>query len=553
MAPYYPERTPETWALGELQPPSTPHAISVSYPTWDNVVRWMRREPCIADQVKGGYPRFFIHNIIQKLSQEVLARLQTTDTNCMIFPSVASASRCKQFLDEKASPACIRTVSFRMASSSPEGKLQEETRWASFEVVAFPSDLQPDAMAFWRQSGDGISSRHAEYALSQLGRLEAIEDGTRCHPPPPNSAARPCTAVGLKSSEAEKMFIQSFIAELATSDKREKLTAHDVFLFPKGLSAIYAVSRALRSMDLCGQDSIVVYGFPYSETVRCIELSGWSKFTLHGHGSKEELDQLETSLANGERISALFCELPSNPQLKSPDLPRLRALADQYKFVIACDETIGSLVNVDVLPYVDIVMTSLTKIFSGASDVMGGSVIVNPQSSYYDRIYDSIASVWEDTYFPGDVITLAQNCKDVVSRVKKCNNSAEKIANLINSHPSVDRVNYPCLVPTKHLYENCKRKDGGYGFLLSIIFHHPEDAIKFYDNLHVAKGPSLGTNFTIALPYAVLSHFRELEWAASFDVPEHIVRISVGLEDEEELLKVVSHALDCAGLMEFYI
>ncbi|OGM50583.1 hypothetical protein ABOM_000775, partial [Aspergillus bombycis] len=522
-------------------------AVSASLPTWDNVLRWSRREPYLVDRVKGGYPRFYIHKTIQKLSQGVLLRLKVADANCMIFPSVASASRCKQFLDGKASPAHIQTISFRKANSSPEGQLSEQAKWAGFEVVIYPGDLQTEAMAFWRQSGDGISSRHAEYALSQLDRLEAAEDSIIYHTPHPKSVERLCTAARVNSSTEEMMFIRSFIAELATSQRCGKPTAHDVFLFPKGLSAIYAVSRALRSMSLCGQDSIVVYGFPYSETVKCIELSGWSKFTLHGHGSKEELDQLETSLANGERISALFCEFPSNPQLKSPDLPRLRALADQYKFVIACDETIGTFINVDVLPYVDIVMTSLTKIFSGASDVMGGSVIVNPQSIYYDYIYDSIASLWEDTFFPADVVTLAQNCKDVVSRVKKCSYSAEAIANLINNHHAVERVNYPSLVPTKHLYENCKREDGGYGFLLSLIFHNPEDAATFYDNLHIAKGPSLGTNFTIAIPYAILSHFRELAWAASFDVPEHIVRISVGLEDTEELLLAVRYALECVS------
>lgn len=71
----------------------------------------------------------------------------------------------------------------------------------------------------------------------------------------------------------------------------------------------------------------------------------------------------------------LFCELPSNPQLNSPDLVRIRELADQYSFIVACDETLGTFVNVDVLPFVDIVMTSLTKIFSGKSDVMGGRFV----------------------------------------------------------------------------------------------------------------------------------------------------------------------------------
>jgi cystathionine gamma-synthase len=106
--------------------------------------------------------------------------------------------------------------------------------------------------------------------------------------------------------------------------------------------------------------------------VKSIEMTGWSHFKMHGHGNKAELDQLEADLIHGDRISALFCEFPSNPQLRSPDIQRLRMLANRYKFAIACDDTVGSCINVNVLPFVDIVMTSLTKSFSGGSDVMGG-------------------------------------------------------------------------------------------------------------------------------------------------------------------------------------
>ena len=68
----------------------------------------------------------------------------------------------------------------------------------------------------------------------------------------------------------------------------------------------------------------------------------------------------------------LITEFPSNPLLGSPNLQRLRALADKYEFLIIVDETIGNFVNVEVLPYADIVVSSLTKVFSGDANVMGG-------------------------------------------------------------------------------------------------------------------------------------------------------------------------------------
>lgn len=86
----------------------------------------------------------------------------------------------------------------------------------------------------------------------------------------------------------------------------------------------------------------------------------------------QELEELERELAAGRRIQMLFCDFPGNPQLGSPDLYRIRKLADKHGFIVVCDDTVGTFVNVDLLPYADILVTSLTKIFSGGANVMGG-------------------------------------------------------------------------------------------------------------------------------------------------------------------------------------
>lgn len=98
-----------------------------------------------------------------------------------------------------------------------------------------------------------------------------------------------------------------------------------------------------------------------------------------GHGLDSDIDKLETILEDESRrdpntppVLALFTEFPSNPLLRSANLPRLRGLADKYDFLIVVDETIGNFVNVEVLKYADIVVSSLTKVFSGYSNVMGG-------------------------------------------------------------------------------------------------------------------------------------------------------------------------------------
>lgn len=112
--------------------------------------------------------------------------------------------------------------------------------------------------------------------------------------------------------------------------------------------------------------------WPYASTPKCVLISGYERFTFHTQGVSAELDQLESQLASGRSIACLFCEIPSNPLCATPDLHRIRRLADQYHFAVICDDTIGTFANVDVLPYVDVIVTSLTKMFSGACDVMAG-------------------------------------------------------------------------------------------------------------------------------------------------------------------------------------
>lgn len=126
-----------------------------------------------------------------------------------------------------------------------------------------------------------------------------------------------------------------------------------------------------------------IFRFPYIDTLKTLQKWGPGCY-FFGFGLDSDIDELEKLLeAESARdnakppILALFTEFPSNPLLRSPNLPRLRALADKYDFLIVIDETVGNFVNVQVLPYADILVSSLTKVFSGASNVMGGRCVMS--------------------------------------------------------------------------------------------------------------------------------------------------------------------------------
>lgn len=121
-----------------------------------------------------------------------------------------------------------------------------------------------------------------------------------------------------------------------------------------------------------GQELTKARRFPYTDTLKILQKWGPGCHFL-GHGLTSDLPALRDLLtAASPPILAVFCEFPSNPLLRSPPLGELRKLADEFGFMIVIDETIAGFVNVEVLPLADVVVSSLTKVFSGDSNVMGG-------------------------------------------------------------------------------------------------------------------------------------------------------------------------------------
>ena len=175
--------------------------------------------------------------------------------------------------------------------------------------------------------------------------------------------------------------------ETSTPRQASGFSEDDVYLFPTGMSSIFNSHQALLAAR--GEMKSICYGyvfcylktlkqpnteidrFPYIDTLKILEKFG-PGCLFYGLSSSDELDDLERRLQQGERFLALFTEFPGNPLLKSPNLLRIRQLADKYDFGVVVDETIGNFVNVHVLPYADVVVSSLTKVFSGDSNVMGG-------------------------------------------------------------------------------------------------------------------------------------------------------------------------------------
>lgn len=574
--------------IGAPIPNNTAHAISVTLPTWGATVGYEEGEDWVVSKMRSGYPRFFIHEVIQNLCKAVEAKYARNGEKCMIFPSYNIAKRCREFIKAKSdNPLAPRRV-LQLSTPPPAAEIENLSKIEStIGIVFFQPEEFSIAKQYWQHSGEGVSSRMAEYVLKELfenekkdplraqNRLKQELQAQSIQRKSPSISASMRANSQLQNEEVEREF-NSFIEQkygrvldlmfatkaklalrrrisgqaekseaetTATDGLRGSLDESDVYLYPTGMAAIFNAHQALLGINKPTKKS-VCFGFPYVDTLNILRKFGPGCIFL-GFGDDASLDDMEQKLESGEMdILGLFCECPSNPLLKTPNLKRIRALADKYHFAVVVDETVGNLLNISVLPYADMVVSSLTKVFSGDSNVMGGSLILNPSCPKYLELKEYFNQNFEDTYWAEDALYLERNSRDFEERSKKINHNAAAVVELLQASPLIAEVFYPSISNTKKYYDELKAPEGGYGGLISLVFHNPKHAITFFDSIQLHKGPSLGTNFSLACPYAILAHYQELDEVENWGVDRNLIRISVGLEDQADLLSILQTSLD---------
>lgn len=588
-------------------PANVPHAISVNLPTWASNVGYEEGADWVISKMQCGYPRFFVAKNIQKLAERCIVKFGMPGEAGMLFPSVKCASRCREFLLAKSSSSNkIRIIEVHDISTPSALDVG-----GFLCIVLYDASLGPIAKQYWQHTGEGISSRTADYFLrlsaplkdsssldqkttSELPTMEitkrkqnhnrhysrnaSVEQPIGRHTSTAatgdaetlnrdqliyleerygrnlNSKSvsqaklavrrRICGSLVLDADiEAALQSSQNGVKAALGAHDHERVDEDDVYLYPTGMTSIFHAHQiAMQALPNGKTAKSACFGFPYTDTLKILEKWGPGVLFL-GKGDAADLKTLEKFLAAGEELVALFCECPSNPLLRTPPLRRLRELADRYKFLIVIDETIGNFINVRICRYADMIVSSLTKVFSGDSNVMGGSLILNPRGQHYAALKRTAEADYEDLLWGEDAITLERNSRDFIRRIARINENAEFLCEILGRNNHIRDLYYPKFGATKDDYEAIRAQDGGYGGLLSVVFETVVEAAVFYDALQIAKGPSLGTNFTLASPYTILAHFTELAWAKDSGVDDSLVRISVGLENREDLARVFGSAL----------
>ena len=462
--------------------PDSPHAVSVALPRWRDVVAYEENDPACRDALKTIYPRFGLHPLIRQLIQP----LELAGSTVWPYPTEAAA--------EAALAHCQR--------KAPESR-SELLTIAGVSCLQVDAEATPHAKAFWQHTGLGISSRQAAIGLGREP-APALADG-----------------------EAARNQIRQRLAAI------HSISAERISLHPAGMAALHAALTTVQTLRP-GRATLQL-GFPYVDVLKQPQV------VFHGGDLLQNTD-LNDIAAALDRLepAAVIVELPSNPLLRCVDLPAVANLAHARGIPVIADDTIGTGFNLNALQHTDLIFTSLTKSFAGRGDVMAGSLLVSPYSRWSETLLSAVqpAARLSDA----DAIALELASRGVVERVQTLDRHALALAQRLERHPAVEQVLYPKDCPN---FKALMRPGAGHGCLLSFVLKEGEaKAQRIYDALRVSKGPSLGTHFTLACPYTLLAHYNELGWAAGCGVPGHLLRVSVGLEDPDELWERFAKALE---------
>jgi cystathionine beta-lyase/cystathionine gamma-synthase len=310
--------------------------------------------------------------------------------------------------------------------------------------------------------------------------------------------------------------------------------------FASGMAAIHAALAACEivngSIVLASQD---LYGATFDLLNKIFGVYGIKTKTAD-FNNLDELAKLTEEL----KPRVLLAETISNPLLKICDLEKVAEIAHQHGAKLVVDNTFAS-------PYLcrplslgaDFSVHSATKYLSGHADSTGGVVISNdefdkPMLDGIKKLVGGVLSVWEAHHILRGVKTLALRLE------KQCQN-AEKIARILSKNEAIEKVYYPNL-DDKELTGKVLRGEFG-GALVSIKLKNDtrEAAWKFMDSLKLCvRATSLGDVYTLVSHSASSSH-RELspKKRAGLGIAESLVRISVGIEEADDIIADIEQAL----------
>jgi cystathionine beta-lyase/cystathionine gamma-synthase len=342
-----------------------------------------------------------------------------------------------------------------------------------------------------------------------------------------------------QSNYGDEFYMYHRYGNPTTRNVEEKLAklenAEDAVLFGSGMAAI---TTALLTF-LSSGDTIVVSRKVYGGTYRFL------RDIAPRFGIKAvflDNDHLSAVERYAPDAKVLYFETPVNPTTECVPIREMAAAAKRIGAVSMIDNTFASPINQNPVDLgVDLVIHSATKYIGGHTDVMAGAVI--GAQSLIEKVYGTL-KILGGIVNPLDAYLLDRSLKTLKVRVEAQNANAQKVAEFFESEPHVQRVLYPGL-KSSPTHAVAQSQMHGFGAMLCIELADFEAAKRFCDHLQVAlNATSLGGVETLVCIPVLTSHTNmsdaELDAAG---VTRGMVRISIGLEDADDLIEDFKQAL----------
>lgn len=306
--------------------------------------------------------------------------------------------------------------------------------------------------------------------------------------------------------------------------------------FASGLAAEDTLLRAVLSPN----DHIVMGNDVYGGTHRLIERVHGPWGVRNTVVDMSDLRAVERAIIPGE-TKLLWIETPSNPMMKISDIGELADIGHRAGALIVVDNTFASPALQRPLAHgADVVVHSTTKYLGGHSDVLGGALIINDDQLHEKAKFLQFAA--GPVSAPLDAWLTIRGIKTLSLRMERHCSNAQAIAEHLVGHPAVTAVYYPGL-PGHPGHELAKRQMNGFGGMLSIAFAGGAKAARrFAESTRLfSLAESLGGVESLVNYPSEMTHASVR--GTDLEVPDNIVRLSVGIEDVDDLIADIDRAL----------
>lgn len=306
------------------------------------------------------------------------------------------------------------------------------------------------------------------------------------------------------------------------------------FAFASGMAAIHAVFQSLDAgSHVLLPDDVYFNVHRLLDTV----FARWG--LTYTRANMADADAVRAGLR--KETALVWIESPSNPRLKVTDVAAVTALAHDHGALVAADNTwLTPVIYRPFVEGVDVVVHSTTKYFGGHSDVLGGATIAHPAApEWLTKRLGEVQRFGGSVPSPFDCWLARRGTTTLHLRAVAQSQTALSLAKFLNEHPKIERVNYPGL--EGHPGHALARRNwrNGYGGMLSLEVRGGVEAAR-----KVANGLRLFTQATsLGGVESLVEHRRSVEGPDS-PTPNNLLRLSIGLEDGEDLIRDFERVLE---------